>query len=232
MKRKHFVVIGLGQLGFQAALSLKELKHQVTVIDNNESRINEIKDRVDRAVVADASEERALGFIDPKEIPVALVAIGERHKEASIFCVSLLKEMGVKLIYVRASNQLQGKILKKVGADRILYPEAMIGVQVAREMSVEKIFHWVQLKKGVSMAEVLAPSILHNHTILDLNLRSKYGVFIVSIRRGIKVEDENGLHIDEEEVYDFPDPSTRFLPDDVLIVTGKDDELEHFVSLP
>ena len=130
MRKKQYAVIGMGRFGSSIAKALAEMGFEVLAVDSNEQRIQEISSIVTHAVTADATDEEALRAIGVRNFDVAVVAIGD-DIQASILTTLILKDLGMPNLIVKAQSDLHGKVLSKIGADRVVFPERDMGLRVA-----------------------------------------------------------------------------------------------------
>ncbi len=128
---KQFVVIGCGRFGSSVALKLTELGSEVMVVDNNEDTIQSISDKVIHAVQADATDENSINALGIRNFDVAIITIGS-NIQSSILVTLMVKELGVKHIIAKAMNELHAKVLYRIGADRVVFPEREMGVRIAK----------------------------------------------------------------------------------------------------
>ena len=155
--RKQFAVLGLGSFGRSVALTLESMGCDVIVVDKSQETIQEISDRVTYAITADITEKEALS------------ALGTRNLDGAIIGVA------------KAKNKLQGTILKKVGADTVVYPEIEMGSRVAKSLLATEFTDWIELSNDYSMVEIAVPKPWINHSMAELGIRTKYGVTVVGI---------------------------------------------------
>jgi trk system potassium uptake protein TrkA len=220
---RKFAVIGLGRFGRRLAVSLTMGQAEVIAIDQNREIIDQIRDEVTHAVRLDSTDENALRSQDVDKVDVAIVGIGQggRGFESSIMTVVNLKAMGVPLIYARAETLTLGEVLSKVGATEVIYPEIESAQKWAYKLIAPQITERIDFAPGYSIASIIAPASFHEKTLLDLQLRQKYGVNLVSIKRGENIADEN----QKGEIINVPLPETVIYQGDTLMVTGSDENL-------
>ncbi|MBI5477455.1 MAG: TrkA family potassium uptake protein [Deltaproteobacteria bacterium] len=183
MQAETFVVIGMGQFGRQLAVSLAEAGQEVLVLDTDMGRVEEIKDVVTRAVKADAAHEETMRALGVGEVAVAIVALGEESFEAEVLAVGVLKQLGVPRIIARATNRQRGRILALVGADQVVYPEVEAAERMARTLASPGVMEEVCLPSGHALVEVKLPSRLAGTTLAETQLRAKYGLNVLALRR-------------------------------------------------
>ena len=220
---KKFAVIGLGRFGRKLAATLTMGEAEVIAIDQNREIIEEIRDEVSHAVRLDSTDEAALRAQGIDKVDVAIVGIGQggRGFESSILTVVHLKAMGVPQIYARAENLIQGQVLSKIGATEVIYPEIESAQRWAYKLLTPQITDKIDLAPGYSLASVIAPASYHGKTVLDLQFRQKYGVNLVSIKRGEKAEDVK----QKGEIINVPLPDTVIYEDDIMMIAGSDEDL-------
>jgi trk system potassium uptake protein TrkA len=220
---KKFAVIGLGRFGRKLAATLTMGEAEVIAIDQNREIIEEIRDEVSHAVRLDSTDEDALRAQGIDKVDVAIVGIGQggRGFESSILTVVNLKAMGVPQIYARAENLIQGQVLSKIGATEVIYPEIESAQRWAYKLLTPQITDKIDLAPGYSLASVIAPASYHGKTVLDLQFRQKYGVNLVSIKRGEKAEDVK----QKGEIINVPLPDTVIYEGDIMMIAGSDEDL-------
>ncbi|AHF06341.1 potassium channel family protein [Desulfitobacterium metallireducens] len=184
---KQFVVIGLGRFGTSVARTLSSLGHDVLAIDMKENAVQAIMNEVTHAVQADAREEENLRALGVRNFDVAVVAIGD-DLQANILITLMLKEMGIEYVVAKAQTNLHGRVLEKVGADKIIYPEKDMGVRVAHNLVTANIMDFIELSPDYSIVEILTPYKFIGKSLGELNLRAKYGISVMAIKNGKKVE--------------------------------------------
>ncbi|TFB13797.1 TrkA family potassium uptake protein [Filobacillus milosensis] len=211
--KKHFVVIGLGRFGGSICRELHSLGHQVLAIDIIPEKVNTMTDYSTSSTVTDATDKEALLALGIKNFDVAIVAIGE-NEHASIQSTLVLKEIGIK-VWVKAQNTNHQKILEKIGADRVIHPELDMGIRIAHQLDSDNIIDFINLSKNYSIVELKATGKLSNRSLIDLNVRAKYGCTILAIKRG-------------EDVNVSPSPNDIVHEEDILVVMGSNSELKHF----
>lgn len=182
MKRRTFAVIGLGRFGAAMAATLTELGQDVIGIDSNEERVQEMADHVLQAVQLDAVDERALRAAGIQDVDVAVVSIGE-NIESSLLVVMQVKELGVGEIIAKAVTPLHGRILKKLGVTRVIYPDREMAIRMAHSLVVPNVTDYIELSRDFSIVELPAPADWVGRSLKDLALRPKYGLMLIAIKR-------------------------------------------------
>ena len=179
---KQFIVLGLGRFGSAVATTLVELGQEVLGVDNDEEIVNDLKDKITQAVQADITEERVLKELGVKNFDAAIVCIGT-DLETSILVTMMLKEMGVKYIIAKAQNNLHAKILEKIGVDKAVFPERDMGARIARRLITPNIKDYIELEPDYNIIEIKALSKFVDKTLSELDLRNKYGINVLAIKR-------------------------------------------------
>lgn len=186
MKGKSFAVIGLGQFGMSLAETLAESDCDVLAIDDKEENIQEIADKVAYAVKADVREPGVLKSLGVQNVDVAIIAVAE-NMEASITATMQAKELGVPFVLAKAMNSLHGRILSKIGADDVIYPEQSMGLRVARNLMSDGFVDIFELSQEFSMAEFRIPAEWVGKTLAELKIREKYRINIIALKTGENV---------------------------------------------
>lgn len=182
MARRQFAVIGLGRFGSAMATTLAELGQDVIGIDGDAERVRQLADTITQAVELDATDERALRSVGIQDIDVAVVSIGE-NIESSLLVVMQLRELGVKTIVAKAVTPLHGKILERLGVSRVIFPEREMAVRIAHGLVMPNVIDYIELSRDFSIVEVPAPDLFIGQTLKQLELRPKYGLTLIAIKR-------------------------------------------------
>lgn len=229
-----FVIIGLGQFGKALALYLSDSGFEVTVLDQKESVVEEIKNHVADAHIGDATDMRVLRRLElVGDETYVIVAVGECF-ERNILITAQLKELGVKNLYARSVNELHGKVLKLIGITELFRVEDVAAKQLAARFINEGLMRLRKIDATHSLADVRLPDEWIGKTLQEVNMRKQYHVNLLTVRRG-KMSESNTSADDvlsqpEQPVIDTPEPGMQFQEGDVLVVFGKDDDLTGFVK--
>ncbi|OAT79391.1 potassium channel family protein [Desulfotomaculum copahuensis] len=208
---KQFAVIGLGRFGSSVARTLSRMGYDVLAVDTSEDRVNDITDEVTYAVQVDAMDEQALKSLGVRNFDVVIVAIGH-EVQSSILVTVMLKEMGVPRVVAKAQTELHGKVLQKVGADMVVFPERDMGVRLAHALVSRNILDQINLSPDFSIVELLAPPEFIGKTLQESAMRQEYGVTVLAVRRG-------------HEVIISPGAKQVIQEGDVLVIVGRNDKL-------
>lgn len=182
---RQYAVLGLGRFGTSVARTLCSMRYDVLAVDCDEERVSAVASFVTHAAQADTTDESALKALGLRNFDVAVVGIGDL--QASIMTTMLLKELGVPHVVAKAVSSLHGKVLARIGADRIVYPERDMGVRVAHNLVSGNLIDYLELAPGVSIVEVVARPDFVGKSLQQLNLRARYGISILAIRRADKI---------------------------------------------
>ncbi|MEW5945240.1 MAG: TrkA family potassium uptake protein [bacterium] len=188
---KKVVVIGMGRFGHAVCIELTKLGIEVLAVDSDESAVNEIVDHVTHALIMDATNREALADAGIMNFKTAIVGIGH-NVEASILTTLMLKEIGVENVTARAINRYHGLILEKIGADRIIYPEAEMGRKLARSITNPDLIDFLDFGESFSIVEVLASENMIGKTLRELQLRNRFGINVVAVKRGGRINGAPG----------------------------------------
>lgn len=212
--KKEFVVIGLGRFGSSIVRELIEEGADVMAIDKNTERVDEFASVATQAVVADTTDEAVLRSLGIRNFDQVVVAIGD-DIQSSILTTIMLKEIGVKKVTAKAQNNYHEKVLLKIGADQVVHPERDMGIRIAHNMLSNNVLDYLELSDEYSIMELRANGKLAGYTLIDLDIRAKYGINIVGIKRG-------------EDILVSPQADTKIEIGDVLIVIGSDADINRF----
>lgn len=220
MPKKQYAVIGLGRFGTSLARTLWKLGQEVLAIDTDEERLKYISEEVTHTIQADSTDKNVLKSIGISNFDVVVVAIGQMNIQATIFTTMLLKELGVKYVVVKALNKIEGRVLERVGADRVVFPEREMGKRVAHELVASKtcnnVIDYIELPEGFRITETLAIKDMIGKSLGELNIRINYNVNVILIKRA------------SGEVLFSPGPDDVINVNDILVVAGEQDAVKRF----
>src|SRR5690625_3215157 len=212
--KREFAVIGLGRFGGSICEELSMEGMKVLAIDINEHKINEFKDVASHSIIVDSTDEHALKEIGISNVDHVIVAIGD-DIQASILTTVILTDLHVKKITVKAQNDYHAKILKRIGADQVVHPERDMGKRLAHSIISNNILDYLELSDDHSIVEVKVGKKMIGKTLIDLNIRAKYGCNVVAIKQG-------------KDINVSPSADNVLKEEDVLIVIGSDKDISHF----
>lgn len=214
----EFAVIGLGRFGWSVATNLVRHGQSVLGIDDDPDLVQSISAEIPAAVTCDTTDETSLAQLHLERTSCVIVAIGAEHKDASILTTALLRQNGVPRIIARATNDLHGRVLLAVGAHEIVNPEKEMGDRIARRLSRPSILEQIPLGDGADLAEIEVPEAFVGRTLVDLDVRRRYEVSVVAIRR-------RGV------VHSYVLGMGPLEPGDVLVVIGPSPALNKLAAL-
>lgn len=212
--RKQYAVFGLGSFGESVAVTLQELGCEVVVVDNHMERIEDISPYVSYAVQADIEDPEVIRSLGARNLDGVVVAVAD-DMEASIMATLVSKEIGVPYVLAKAKNELHAKVLKKIGADSIIFPEKEIGQSVARNLVSGEFVDWISLSPDYSITEIAVPEKWIGKSLSEIDVRRTKDVNVVGVRIGEKIQ----VTIDPEE------PLQKEM---MLIMIGSNEALEKF----
>ena len=214
-KDKQYLVIGCGRFGSSVAKKMCQLGNEVMVIDKDEDSINNIAELVTHTTIVDVTEERDLKSIGLGNFDVVIVAISSDVR-ASIMATVMAKEMGVPKVVCKAKDELQAKVLYKIGADKVVFPERDMGIRLAYNLASENILDQINLDPEYSIMEIVTPQNWVGKTIIELNLRAKYDITVLAVKT------QSGLKV-------MPSPNYKMQEKNILIIIGNTDKISDII---
>ena len=209
------LVVGLGRFGSALAEDLQRLGHDVMAVDASVALVQEWSDRLTHVVQADATSEAAMRQLGVDGFSVAVVAIGTGI-EASVLSTAVLIDIGVREVWAKAITVSHGRILERIGAGHVVYPERDTGKRVAHLIS-GRLIDYIEFDDGFAIAKLRAPREAHGQTLAEAGLRSRYGVTVVGVKR-------------PGQDFTYAQPDTRVNAEDLLIVSGATTLVEKFAA--
>ncbi|MDA8210564.1 MAG: TrkA family potassium uptake protein [Clostridia bacterium] len=210
---RQFAVIGLGRFGASIAGTLHRMGYEVLAVDEDEDRVQEIMDQVTHAVQADALDEEVLKTLGLRNFDLVIVAIGQ-DIQASILVTVMLKDLGVKSVVAKAQNDLHGRVLERVGADQVIYPERDMAVRVAQHLVSGNVLDYIELSPEYSILEMVTPDEFAGKALGNIDLRNRHRVSVMAIKRG-------------EDIIVAPGGQEIIQAKDVLVVIGANEDLKN-----
>ena len=193
-----------------------EFGNEVMVIDKSEDAIDDIAEKVTHAAILDVTDERDLKSIGLGNFDVAIVAISSDIR-ASIMATIMAKELGVPKIVCKAKDELQAKVLYKIGADKVVFPERDMGVRLAYSLASENILDQINLDPEYSIMEIVTPQSWVGKTIIELNLRAKYDITVLAVKT------KSGLKV-------MPSPKYKMEEENILVIIGNIEKINDIIS--
>ncbi len=222
-EEKTFAVFGLGTFGFEVCRVLAEKGGKVIAIDVKQNLIEKAKDIATQAVLIDSTDEDSLKNAPLESVDVAIVAMGD-DMEASILTTAILRNMGIPHIISRAISDIHAQVLKQVGATEVLFIEIEEGRRIATKLIAPDVLDRIPISKNQTLAEVIVPESFVGKTLQKLDLINKFNITIISVKR-VKTKIDDMGNPQKEDVIIQPLPSTVFQDNDVIVVIGKDDDI-------
>lgn len=213
-EKKQYLVIGCGRFGTSVAVTLEELGHQVMAIDIDEDAVQRISDQVTYSAIVDTTDEHALKDLGLSNFDAVIVGIGSDLR-AAIMAILVSKEMGVKRVICKAADEVQSKVMLKLGADNTIMPEKDVGRRLAHSLVSRNILDQMILGDELSIYEINVPKKWIGKSIANLDLRKQYNVNVIGIKRRNKMI----LTIEPQQI---------FMEDDIVIVASDSKILKHF----
>ena len=204
---KSHIVIGLGKFGSEAARRLCQLNCEVLAIDRNPELVQPISSQVTQAVVGDARDKEVLRALGAKDFECAIVAIGDNLAD-SVLATMNLKELGLRYIVCKASDETHRQVLIKLGADKVVIPEQEQANRLAKNLSSPNVLDYIELSNEYGIIEIPAPGSWQGKSLKELNVRAKLGVNIIAVK-------------DEGKINVSPAADYRIKENDVMVVLGE-----------
>ena len=215
MKRQSIMIIGLGQFGSTVAKSLIELDQEVLGVDIDADIVQRATTFLTHAVVADATEELVLQSLGLGQYDIVIVAIGD-NTQANLMTSMMLKELNVPYVVSKAESELQGKMLKKIGVDMVLYPERDMAMRLAQSLTRDYVLDYLQLSNDIGLVEIETPEFLVGKTLIESGLRERYQLSVVAVKTGNDIEVP-------------PKPNRPLTEADRLILIGRIHDIDELV---
>jgi len=217
-KVQDYLVIGLGRFGSSLAMTLHEAGHSVLAIDRDADQVQHFASTLPHVAQMDSTNKEALEEIDVPHFDAAIVCIGSDF-ESNVLTTVLLRQIGVKRVLAKARTRTQREILEKVGADEVVLPEYDAGVHLARRLiSGARVVDFMEISPGTTIVEVEAPDSVVGKKLSESDIRNRYHVTVVAIRRG-------------EEVIAVPHGEEQILAHDILVVLGHHEDCNALAKL-
>ena len=223
---KQFAVIGLGRFGSSVARKLSEKGHQVLAIDKDGEKVQDASSYVTQSVELDAGDEKGLKAIGIEGVDCVIVSIGGVNLQASILITVILKDIGIKEIIAKAASELHAKVLRKVGATRVVFPEQEMGIRLANSLVSPKILEQIELSRDYSIIETLPPKEFIGKSLRKLEIRARHGITVIAIKEkkalGSRKEDGEISRV----INILPEADYVIKEDEVLVVIGGTKDIE------
>ena len=205
VKRKQFLVAGLGLFGTSVAVTLQGLGYDVYALDSDESIVQDLSMQLPYVVCGDASDKKTLQSLPLEDVDVAVVAIG--NVERNMMATMLLKELGIKQVVSKAINSLHGAMLSKIGADKVIFAERDKGERLAHNQISAGVMDYIELSSEISVMSLPIPTEFVGKNLIEADLRRRYDVNVVAIKR-------------DGRTLVNPKAQEVFQPEDEIVVLG------------
>jgi trk system potassium uptake protein TrkA len=215
---RSFAIIGLSTFGFYLCKYLAQRGFEVMAVDADESKIERIKHTVSKAVILDATDKDAIGNLGITDFDVVIVSLGDQI-DSSILVTLYLKELGVKEIIAKASTEDHGKILDRIGATTVIFPERDVALRLARSLENVNVLDVIPVSPGVSILEFGAPNTFLGKTLRELDINNRYGIQIIMIKELVP-----------ENLIVVPKADHQIKDSDILIGVGKDQDFKKLLN--
>lgn len=216
--KKSYVIIGLGRFGTAVATELSSLDNEVLAVDIDRAKVQAIADQVTQAVAADGRDPSVLRSLGVRNFDCAVVTVGDLG--SSVLVTLSLKEMGIPKVVCKAQSDVHRRVLEKIGADRVVFPEHEMGVKLAQTLAHSNVLNFIELSPDYGIIEVAAPHSWLGRTIRDVDVRNRYKVNIIALRDSVT-----------GEINVSPGGDHVLCSSDMLIVLGEDQHTNAIHSL-
>jgi trk system potassium uptake protein TrkA len=225
-----FVIFGLGSFGFHTASALVAEKQQVMAIDHDEEKIQDIKNIVASAVIADVTDKRTLKSLGIEDVDAAVISLSGNAFADTVLLTLYLKEIGIKNIIARVTNDDEAKILTMLGATQVIFPEKDMALRLASRISNPHVFDQIDLGEDLQLLEISAPKCFYGKSIRKLDLRKKYNVHIILIKRNLLISNDQEKNKLNYKII-LPQPEIPIMKEDILTLIGEKSNLEKIKNL-
>ncbi|MCH5163537.1 MAG: TrkA family potassium uptake protein [Clostridiales bacterium] len=208
---KSILIIGMGKFGKLLGSKLLELGNEVMIVDKDEEIINELAPMYTNSYIGNCTNDGVLRSLGVKNFDICFVAIGDDF-QSSLEITSQLKELGAKYVISKAERDIQAKFLLRNGADEIIYPERDVAIKLATRCNAHNIFDFIELTSEVGIFEIAVPNKWVKHTLAELNIRKKYRLNVLAIKKGSAINP-------------IPEPGYAFVPEDHIVVMGNPNDV-------
>lgn len=214
---KTFVVIGMGRFGTAVATELCQLGHEVLALDRDPNVVQRVADQVTHAVAGDARDAAVLKMLGVQNYDCGIVAMGNDVGDSALIALNL-KDLGVKTVICKVQSHIHQRVLEKLGVDRVIFPEYEMGVKLAQNLSCSNILNFIELSDTYGMVEIAVPHAWVGRTLAQLNVRAKYHVNIIAVRRA------DDMHIS-------PGGEFVLIEGDMAVAVGRDEDINRLHNL-
>lgn len=225
----QFIIFGLGNFGLSLALKLTKIGHEVIGVDKSLDKIELVRDRITHAVSLDSTNMQAVSTLPIRNADAVIIAIGE-NEGASIMTTALIKQLKPKRIISRSISTLQETVLESMGITEIVHPEEDSAERLALRLDMKGVVESFSISDQYSIVEVKTPLRYIGKTLLDANLRSRYGLNVLTIMRTEEKTNLLGISRKKQSVIGVLQPDTKLLQDDILVIFGNKEAIQKFMD--
>ena len=216
--KKSYVIIGLGRFGTAVATELSSLGNEVLAVDIDRAKVQAIADQVTQAVAADGRDPSVLRSLGVRNFDCAVVTVGDLG--SSVLVTLSLKEMGIPKVVCKAQSDVHRRVLEKIGADRVVFPEHEMGVKLAQTLAHSNVLNFIELSDDVGIVETTIPKEWQGKNLMELDVRARYKVNIIAVRK----KGEEAFNV-------TPGPSTIMETGDAVVALGRTEDVNRLQDL-
>lgn len=215
---KNILILGLGRFGMAMVKPLSELGNHVVVCDTDEENINRVLEYTAGAKIGDCTNEKFIRSLGVEDFDIVFVTIGE-SLQSSLVAVTILKDCGAKCIYAKAGSEMHEKLLLRLGADKVIFPERDAGVRIASIFGRDSVFDCIELMENHAIYEIAVPEEWVGKSVRELNVRAHYGANILGVKKSAAVTLDPNVS-----------PDYVFTADSVVMVMGEVSRLKKLIN--
>jgi len=224
-----YIIIGMGNFGASLSQKLTEMGNEVIGVDNSMTKVEAIKDRITHAVCMDCTDFQAVSSLPLDETDIVIVGIGE-DAGANIMVTALMKQLKVKRLVSRAVSPLQETVIQAIGVDEIIHPEEETAERWAKKLNMSGVVDSFEINDDYSIIEVKVPKRYANKTIQQVGFRPKYNIVVLTTIKTVEEKNLLGLPRKVNKVQGVASPDTRLNPDDILVIYGKNTDIQNLLT--
>lgn len=224
-----FIIVGLGNFGASLAEKLTAQGNEVIGIDNSMQKVDALKEKISHTICMDATDQYTVTGLPLKDTDIVIVAIGE-HEGANIMTTALFKNLKVKRLISRAINPLHENVLKAIGVDEIVHPEEETAEHWTKKLCLKDVIDSFELNADYSIVEANVPSRYINMKIMDIKMREKYNLLILTTIKKTLTDSNIGTNIKTLKVQGVASPDTILEETDILVLFGANKDIENFLK--
>lgn len=219
----------MGNFGASLSQKLTEMGNEVIGVDNSMTKVEAIKDRITHAVCMDCTDYQAVSSLPLDETDIVIVGIGE-DAGANIMVTALMKQLKVKRLVSRAVSPLQETVIQAIGVDEIIHPEEETAERWAKKLNMSGVVDSFEINDDYSIIEVKVPKRYANKTIQQVGFRPKYNIVVLTTIKTVEEKNLLGLPRKVNKVQGVASPDTKLNPDDILVIYGKNTDIQNLLA--